>query len=114
MAGELARQRCEACNAQTPRLSAAELEAARGELDGAWQVLDGRLRREWKTRDFAGAFARATAIALLAEGEGHHPDLEIGWGRLVVTLTTHALGGLSRNDVIMAAKIDRLGPDALP
>jgi 4a-hydroxytetrahydrobiopterin dehydratase len=50
----------------------------------------------------------ATRIALLAEAQGHHPELEVGWGRLVVRLSTHSVGGLSRNDFIMAARIDRL------
>jgi pterin-4a-carbinolamine dehydratase len=54
------------------------------------------------------AFGLATRIALLAEAQGHHPELEVGWGRLVVRLTTHSVGGLSRNDIIMAARIDRL------
>ena len=47
-------------------------------------------------------------MALLAESQGHHPDLEVGWGRLVVRFTTHAIGGLSQNDLVMAAKVERL------
>ena len=47
-------------------------------------------------------------MALLAEDQGHHPDLEVGWGRVAVALTTHAAGGLTDNDFSMAAKIDRL------
>jgi 4a-hydroxytetrahydrobiopterin dehydratase len=46
--------------------------------------------------------------ALVAESEGHHPDIELGWGRAVFSLTTHAASGLTRNDFVMAAKIDRL------
>ena len=49
----------------------------------------------------------ATRAALLAEREGHHPDVRVGWGYLEVELTTHAAGGLTRNDFIMAAKIDQ-------
>lgn len=58
--------------------------------------------------DFRSAFAKATAIALLAEQEGHHPDIEVGWSYLRVRLTTHAAKGLTDNDFIMAAKIDSL------
>jgi 4a-hydroxytetrahydrobiopterin dehydratase len=47
-------------------------------------------------------------VARLAEAEGHHPDLRVGWGYLEVELTTHAIGGLSRNDFVLAAKIDAL------
>jgi 4a-hydroxytetrahydrobiopterin dehydratase len=47
-------------------------------------------------------------VALVAEAEGHHPDMRVGWGYLEVELTTHAIHGLSRNDFILAAKIDAL------
>ena len=47
-------------------------------------------------------------VAVLAEEEGHHPDIFISWNTVMLTLTTHALGGLSENDFILAAKIDRI------
>ena len=50
----------------------------------------------------------ATRVALLAESQGHHPEMEVGWGRLHVRFTTHAIGGLSENDLVMAAKVQRL------
>lgn len=104
----LARERCEACNASTPTLGVEELERLRGELDPAWEVEGVRLRRRLRTPDFATALATATHIGLVAEAEGHHPDLCLGWGRLDIELTTHAAGGLTRNDVVMAAKIDAI------
>jgi 4a-hydroxytetrahydrobiopterin dehydratase len=106
---ELARRTCQACVPGTPPIGearAAELEA---QLDPAWSregVL--RLRRELAFRNFRDAFGFTARLALLAESEGHHPDLELGWGRVAVTLTTHAAGGLTDNDFILAAKIDRL------
>ena len=60
---------------------------------------------------FRDAFALATRIALLAEDQGHHPDLEIGWGRLRIGLTTHALGGLTSNDFVIAAHVDAMLDD---
>ena len=88
-----------------------EDQAARlvAELDPAWKR-EGTttLRRRLRFEDFKDAFGFATRIALVAEEEGHHPDMEIGWGKVVVALTTHSSGGLTRNDFIMAAKIDRL------
>ena len=109
MADGLAALKCKACSGSTPPLTPDEVGAMRAELDSEWSVIDDKqLRREWKTKNFNSAFSRATSIALLARQEGHHPDLEIGWGRLVCALTTHAIGGLSTNDFIMAAKIDRL------
>jgi 4a-hydroxytetrahydrobiopterin dehydratase len=73
-----------------------------------WQIDKGEIRRELTFTTFNAAFGMATRIALLAEAQGHHPELEVGWGRLVVRLSTHSVGGLSRNDFIMAARIDQL------
>ncbi len=102
-------ERCEACTGATPSVAGAELAALRKEIDAGWRVDDDvRLVRHFTFRTFAAAFERATRIAAIAEEEGHHPDLCLGWGYLDVTLTTHAIHGLSRNDFIMAAKIDAL------
>jgi 4a-hydroxytetrahydrobiopterin dehydratase len=95
-------------DASTAPLSTEELERLRSGLDAAWRVDDGRLVREFRFPTFAAAFALATRIALLAEGVNHHPALTLSWGRLDVAWSTDAIGGLSANDVIMAAKVDRL------
>lgn len=101
-------ERCEACTASTPLLTADELAAVRSELDPAWEVVaDGkRLRRTFRFPDFAEAFALATRIALIAQEHGHHPDLTVGWGRLDVEITTHVAHGLTRNDAVLAANVD--------
>jgi 4a-hydroxytetrahydrobiopterin dehydratase len=103
----LAREHCEACTGSTPTVTGPELQELYGQLSSEWEV-DGevRLRRRLRFRDFAAAFATATRVALIAEGEGHHPDMEVGWGRLEIELTTHAVKGLTRNDFILAAKVD--------
>jgi 4a-hydroxytetrahydrobiopterin dehydratase len=62
--------------------------------------------REFTFKNFVDAMAFANKITPVAETEGHHPDLAIGWGKVVVTLTTHAIGGLSENDFILAAHIN--------
>lgn len=62
--------------------------------------------REWKFSDFTLALKAVDAIGAIAETEGHHPDIRFGWGYLEVTLYTHAIDGLFRNDFVMAAKID--------
>ena len=67
-----------------------------------------RLRRELSFKNFRDAFGFVARVALLAEAEGHHPDIELGWGRAAFELTTHAASGLTRNDFVLAAKIDRL------
>jgi 4a-hydroxytetrahydrobiopterin dehydratase len=102
----LAREHCEACTGATPTVAAAELDALCAELSSAWEVRGDRLFRQLAFKDFAGAFSAATHVGLIAESEGHHPDLGIGWGRLDIELTTHAVKGLTRNDFILAARID--------
>ena len=67
-----------------------------------------KLRREFSFPNFRDAFGFVARAALVAEAEGHHPDIELGWGRASFDLTTHAASGLTRNDFVMAAKIDRL------
>ncbi len=103
---ELAGERCRAGG--TPPLPAADLAELLAQLDPAWELSRTLLRRHFGLPDYATSFTLATGIALLAEREGHHPDLHLGWGHLDVDLSTHAAGGLTRNDFVMAAKIDRL------
>jgi len=104
----LASQRCVPAEGSTPALAPDEVARLATGLDPAWRVLDDRLVREFAFPTFAAAFGLATRIALLAEGQNHHPALDIAWGRLTVTWTTDAIGGLTANDLIMAAKVDRL------
>lgn len=96
----------EAPRAADPPLGEAECAALARELP-AWERTENRrLRRELAFPGFREAFAFATQVALLAEAEGHHPDIEVGWGRAALTLTTHGAGGLTRRDFALAAKID--------
>jgi 4a-hydroxytetrahydrobiopterin dehydratase len=74
-----------------------------------WQRDGNRsLRREFSFPDFKDAFGFVARAALVAEAEGHHPDIELGWGRAAFQLTTHAASGLTRNDFVLAAKINQL------
>ena len=104
----LARERCREIPAGTPALAADVVRALAQVVDGAWEIAAGEIRREFTFKTFNAAFGMATRVALLAEAQGHHPELEVGWGRLIVRLSTHSVGGLSRNDFIMAARIDRI------
>ncbi len=105
---ELRGSHCEPCEQGGPPLS--EEDSARWALQiPLWQRdRNLRIHREFRFDTFRDAFGLATRIALLAEAEGHHPDMEVGWGRVGVSLSTHSVAGLSRNDFIMAAKIDDL------
>jgi 4a-hydroxytetrahydrobiopterin dehydratase len=104
----LARERCIENPAGTPPLTAVEAASLAEAVASEWQIGEGEIRREFAFKTFNAAFGLATRVALLAESQGHHPELEVGWGRLVVRLSTHSVGGLSRNDFIMAARIDRM------
>ncbi|HEY7942860.1 MAG TPA: 4a-hydroxytetrahydrobiopterin dehydratase [Candidatus Limnocylindrales bacterium] len=108
-ASGLARERCQPIRPGTSALSHFDIEELADELEPGWHVNDDLIRREYVTQDFSQAFAFATRIALLAEAQGHHPEIAVSWGRLVVTLSTHAARGLTRNDFILAAHIDALG-----
>ena len=106
--GALATATCRPADASTPALAADDVTTLATGLDPAWDVLSDRLVRSIAFSTFGAAFALATRIALLAENQNHHPTVEIAWGRLVVTWQTDAIGALSENDFIMAAKVDRL------
>jgi 4a-hydroxytetrahydrobiopterin dehydratase len=104
----LASQRCAPADASTSALPPDEVIRLSAGLDAAWRIEDDRLVREFAFPTFGAAFGLATRIALLAESQNHHPALDVAWGRLTVTWTTDAIGAISANDVIMAAKVDRL------
>lgn len=86
-----------------------EAEAMSKHVDG-WIVARGakNISKKFTFRNFVEVMAFANKITPIAESEGHHPDLSLGWGRIEVELTTHAIGGLSENDFILAAKIDKI------
>jgi len=75
-----------------------------------WAVEGEELVAAWRFDDFGGALAAAVAVGMIAERANHHPDLVVGWGRLVVRLTTHDAGDITSLDVDLAQAIqDRLG-----
>ena len=104
----LSSQSTSSVDASTPALPSEEVARLSAGLDPAWEVTADRLVRTFRFSGFGGAFALATRIALLAETQGHHPTMEVAWGRLVVTWQTDAIGGITANDLIMAAKVDRI------
>jgi len=67
-----------------------------------------KISKEFTFKNFLEAMHFANTVAQVAEAEGHHPDLHIGWGKVVVETSTHSIGGLSENDFILAAKIDQV------
>ena len=96
------------CRAGTPPLSPDEFQPLLGQLHG-WKVEDGKkIDKSYRFGNFVEAVAFVDAIVPVAEAEGHHPDLFVKWGEVRVYLWTHAAGGLTENDFVMAAKIDQL------
>lgn len=111
MTGSLSEEKCTACHADAPKLTAAEIEEFRHQIP-AWDVreVDGvpRLERVFKFPDFARALAFTNAVGALAESEGHHPALLTEWGKVTVAWWTHKIQGLHRNDFVMAARTNSL------
>ena len=109
-ADELVQKKCVPCEGGIPPLTAAEAEALLGRVEGWTLSHEGaRIRRDWTAKNFQAAIDFFVKIAALAEQEGHHPDLHLeGYRNVTVELWTHAIGGLSENDLILAAKINQL------
>ncbi|MCE5273101.1 4a-hydroxytetrahydrobiopterin dehydratase [bacterium] len=108
MDAPLSARRCSACRGDTPVLSEAAARELAAQTPG-WELESNlRLRRQYRFKTFAAAWAWVDRVAALAESEGHHPDLSWSYNRVTVELSTHAVGGLSENDFILAAKIDAL------
>jgi 4a-hydroxytetrahydrobiopterin dehydratase len=107
---ELLRKKCASCEGGIPPLTGEEVALFLASAPG-WEASEDRkrIRRHWVAKNFMAAIEFFDKIALLAEAEGHHPDLHLeGYRNVTVELWTHALGGLSENDFILAAKINEV------
>jgi len=102
---------CIPCEGSFPPLQADQLETLHKHVPD-WEIIevDGefRLKRTFTFRDFKGALSFTNAIGEIAEEQGHHPVIELTWGRVTVQWWTHKINGLHENDFIMAAKTDQL------
>jgi 4a-hydroxytetrahydrobiopterin dehydratase len=107
---ELTRKKCEPCEGGVRPWTPAEAEAQLDQLEG-WQLTNNsqRIRKKWVVKNFAAGMQFLNKVAEVAEEEGHHPDLHLeGYRNILIEIWTHAIGGLSENDFILAAKIDKL------
>ena len=107
---ELTDKKCMPCEGGVPPLTREQAEALVKHLSAQWVLSQegAFLRREFKFRDFYRTMSFVNALAHIANIEDHHPDLEVGYNYCRVQYTTHAIDGLSENDFICAAKIDRI------
>lgn len=84
-----------------------EIQEALAELS-SWAVVDGKLHREYRFRDFVQAFGFMTQVALLAERAAHHPEWFNVYNRVVIDLTTHEAGGITRKDLDLARQMEEI------
>jgi len=104
----LADQQCIPCRGGVPPLPRDRIDALLGQLESGWTLTpQGHLLRTYEFRDFAAAMAFANRVGDIAEAQGHHPDLHVGWGRCGVEIWTHKIEGLTESDFFLAAKADR-------
>jgi 4a-hydroxytetrahydrobiopterin dehydratase len=107
---ELSNEQCVPCEGGTPPLSGGAVAHLLTKLNADWKLdADGKaIRRELAFKNFYRTMSFVNAVAHIANSEDHHPDLELGYNYLRIKFSTHAIGGLSHNDFICAAKIDGL------
>jgi 4a-hydroxytetrahydrobiopterin dehydratase len=104
----LAEKSCVPCKGGTPPLKGQALEDLHREVPD-WEVInEHHLKRAFKFPDFMKALAFVNKVGEVAEKEGHHPDILLGWGKAEVTTWTHSVDGLTESDFILAAKVDRI------
>jgi 4a-hydroxytetrahydrobiopterin dehydratase len=107
---DLVQKRCKPCEGGIAPIERSEAESLLKQLNAAWRLSNDAksIHREWKFKNFYHTMSFVNAVAHIANTEDHHPDLEIGYGSCRMKFTTHAIDGLSENDFICAAKVDRL------
>jgi 4a-hydroxytetrahydrobiopterin dehydratase len=108
MTEQLADKKCVPCRGGVPPLKGKELDALH-QIVPKWSVVsEHHITRAFAFADFKKALEFVNRVGVLAEEQGHHPDILLAWGKAEVTMWTHKIDGLTESDFIMAAKIDRL------
>jgi len=106
---DLIQKKCIPCEVGGSALTLDQAQTLMAQIPEWTLTADGKqITRSFTFKDFAEALNFTNEIGAIAEEEGHHPDLTVAWGKVGVTLWTHAVGGLSENDFILAAKIDQI------
>ena len=109
MTMELKNQKCQACSGNTPKFDEKQISDNLSKLN-SWSVNDEQkmIYKKFNFKTFKQALNFTNKVGEIADLEGHHPDISLGWGYSLVMLHTHAIQGLSINDFIIAAKIDEI------
>ena len=109
----LSNKSCVPCRGGIAPLTKNEYEPLLAELGEEWEVIDTHhLEKTILLKNFAEALTFTNQVGSIAEKEGHHPDIELGWGRVKIIIWTHKIDGLSESDFILAAKISAIGKTA--
>lgn len=111
IANTLIQGHCVPCEGGLPPLNTTEAKRLMSGLHADWQLLENgkAIVRELSFANFYETMAFVNAVAWIAHREDHHPDLQVGYNQCHVRYSTHAIGGLSQNDFICAARVDALG-----
>ena len=108
----LAERKCEPCHGGVPPLSGQQIEDLLEQLND-WQVEQGHhLVRIFSFPDFVSALDHVNRVGALAEELGHHPNIAFTWGKVEISIWTHAIDGLSEADFVLAARIDRCAQES--
>ncbi|MFH1071303.1 MAG: 4a-hydroxytetrahydrobiopterin dehydratase [Candidatus Glassbacteria bacterium] len=106
--GELIRKKCKPCKGGVAPLTAVQAQELLAQIPDWHLHGNEKISRRYAFADFRAAQAWLNRVADLAEAEDHHPDITWNYSKVLIELSTHAIGGLSENDFILAAKIDRI------
>ena len=109
---DLSQKKCKPCEGGISALDISEIHKYQKKIDG-WEVKSNEkkiyfLEKEFKFKNFLNSQKFINEVSKISENEGHHPDILFGWGYAKIRITTHAIEGLSENDFILAAKIDKI------
>lgn len=105
---ELASKQCVPCMGGVPPLKGREITVLLGKLGNGWNCIkEHHLEKKYEFPDFRQALAFTHRVGELAEDQGHHPDIHLAWGKVVLTIWTHKIDGLTESDFVFAAKADQ-------
>jgi 4a-hydroxytetrahydrobiopterin dehydratase len=106
---KLAQKRCIPCEGGVLAFGKSQITKYKSQLKKGWDVVENKkIQKEFKFKNFVETMGFVNQVALIAQAENHHPDMQVSYSKVVVELWTHAVSGLSENDFILAAKIDQL------
>ena len=112
MTDDLLNKKCIPCEGGILPFDISEIHRYQKKVDG-WNIIENKkkiffIEKNFKFKNFKESQNFVNAVGKISEDEGHHPDINFGWGYAKISITTHAIEGLSENDFILAAKIDQI------